>query len=72
MAKYITYELHLVELETLKLRDGEYRQNVVLRDWDDGQVVRLTIITPFPITTVQPWKVRVLTEQLEESLPTAP
>jgi len=67
MAKYKTLELHLVSLNTVRLAANSYRHDLTLRDWDDGEQVSLTITLSYPINAVQPFKLRVLTEDLPET-----
>ena len=69
MAKYKTLELHMVSLNTIRIAPGNYRHTVTLHDWDDGEKVDLSIELSCPINAITPLKIRVLIEDLPETLP---
>lgn len=67
MAKYKTLELHLHTMTTLKLGPNMYKHDLTLRDWDDGEEVKITMTLDYPITTVTPLKIRVVVEDIPEA-----
>jgi len=69
MAKFLTLDLHLVQLNVTRLGPGRYRNQVTCRDWDDGILIPFDTITPYPIMAISNFKVRVQVEDLIESEP---
>ncbi len=69
MAKYKTLELHLISLQTTRISANNYHHEITLRDWDDGEEVKITIQLSYPISAVTAWKLRVLIEDLTEPYP---
>lgn len=68
MAKYKTLELHLTNMTTTRLGPNSYRHELLLTDWDDGEVVNVSMTLKHPITAITPVKIRVV----EEDIPEAP
>ncbi len=69
MAALRTLELHLHTMNTIRLGPNNYRHTIVLRDWDDGEEVNLTMTLKYPVSAITPLKLRVVQEDLPESLP---
>jgi len=69
MAALRTLELHLHTMTTLRLGPNNYQHTMVLRDWDDGEEVKLTMTLKYPISAITPLKLRVVFEDLPESPP---
>lgn len=67
MAKYKTLELHLHTMTTVRLAPNSYQHTLVLRDWDDGETINMTMTLDYPITAITPLKLRVVVEDIPEA-----
>ncbi len=67
MAKFHTLDLHLTNLDVIRLGPFRYTNQVTCRDWDDGEEISFTAKMRFPIMAISNFKVRIQVEDLVES-----